>query len=148
MPIILDMWPFLKSIFTGTIVGGALPLLITVPLGVANLIQPLTGAQDIIASLYLAACPLIFVFIVVTICCFLIGIPVFLVLRVLKSERWEIYVPCGATAGFIVPFLALSIGKAEGGYWISILGLMSGAATAWTWSQYRCPIKSAGEPGP
>jgi hypothetical protein len=48
---------FAKSVLGGTIAGASLPMIVTVPLAVGNLISPLTGHLDIFGSIYLAALP-------------------------------------------------------------------------------------------
>lgn len=131
------MWPFFKSVLFGTLVGAALPLCLTVPLGILNLLEPLTGHRDFIGSLYFAALPLIVAFAVVLPSSVLVGIPVSLVLKKLDAESTDFYVLCGAAFGILITLLVLVLIRAQAGYWMVILGAFSGAATAWNWSRYR-----------
>ena len=131
------MWGFAKSVLVGTVAGAILPLFITVPLGISNFMQPLGAHRDFLALLYLALLPLIVAFAVVLPASVAIGIPVFITLRKLNAESVDFYVLCGTAFGLVVPIFVLAMIKAEGGYWMCVLGAFSGAATAHTWSRSR-----------
>jgi hypothetical protein len=133
------MRSFAKSVLIGTLVGAAPALLITLPLALLDLIQPMGGRSDLIRSLWLGVLPLIVAFSLVLPCTVLIGLPVHFVLQKIKIGRAEPYALVGAVFGIGVPLLILVLIGSDN-YWLVILGCISGAATGWSWSLERSAV--------
>jgi hypothetical protein len=127
------MWRFAKSVLAGTIAGAAIPMIVTVPLAVGNLISPLTGHLDIFGSIYFAALPLLISFGLVFLSSILIGLPAAMILRFLCVESTFSYQMIGGAAGFLVTLIGLLVIGATAGFWMCILGVIAGAFTARTW---------------
>jgi hypothetical protein len=127
------MWRFVKSVLIGTLAGAALPMIFTVLLAVGNLMSPLPGHLDILGSIYLAALPLMISFGLVSLSSVLIGLPAATILRRLGAESAFSYQAIGGAAGFLVTLIGLLVIGATAGFWMCILGAISGIFTARTW---------------
>ena len=133
---------FFKSVLAGAVVGAVPYSLVTVTIGVGDLVEPM-GERHPLWSLYIAALPLLVSGAVVLAASVVIGIPTALILRKFNWESLTRYMIVGVIAGFVIPF---SIVLIEGGEWSATLGLatlgaLSGAATASVWSRATLPMQ-------
>ena len=128
---------FLKSVFMGTIAGATLPICLTVPLGIANLVSPLTGHLDILGSVFLAVSPILISFAFVLICSTLIGLPATALLKHFALENHDNYVMTGVISGSLVVLIPLLFAGAIAGFWIGIPGALAGGVTGHYWSLSR-----------
>lgn len=131
------MRDFAKAVLFGTAVAAGPMLLLTIPLGILYFAYDLDPVSVFWESLRLAILPLAVAFPLVLSSSLLIGIPVTVTLRKIRRETSKLYVICGASFGFVVPIIILTIGRAPAGYWMSLLGALGGAATAWSWARSR-----------
>lgn len=116
--------PFVKAVRAGTAVGMALPFIICVWLGIEY-----RGFWVLGTFLVL----LVNVLLVVLLGSLFVGIPTAMLLRSLRWESFRAYTLLGAGTGFLFPLGTLFMLSAPAGYWLSFLGMLSGAATGATW---------------
>jgi hypothetical protein len=137
---------FAKAVMVGSLVGAVLPLCISVPVAVDDFAHPLTGHVNSLNDVYLAALPLIVSLSIVLASSLVVGLPVSWLLRRLHAESLEAYGSIGAVFGVLIPIGLLLLFRAEGGYWLAVLGAFSGVATALTWWSERQSATSRRSP--
>jgi hypothetical protein len=126
---------FWRAVAAGTVVGGAPVACVTIPLGIALYLEPLTGDSSLLASLYLAILPFLVAFALVLAGSALIGLPAHLFFCRYKIARGKAYVIGGAATGFLVSLAVLIVMGGEVQLWICLLGAFSGFVTALSWSK-------------
>jgi hypothetical protein len=135
------MWAFGKAVLSGSLVGAAPVLALTLLLAASSLPDGINGSGSLPATLWLAILPLAVSFPVVFITSLVIGLPLTYFLRRNGWESNAAYVGVGVTAGFVIPVAGLLMMAAGAGYWIALLGAASGAATGHVWwSSARKPL--------
>ena len=131
-----DIRSFAKAVAAGTAAVGVPLVLITLPLAVSDLFQPMSGKLNILGDLYLAVMPLLISFPLVLIGSVAIGIPTIIILRRSKADDLRRYVVVGVIAGFLIPMIGSIALGAEWGPSVGMgfYGAFSGGITALTWS--------------
>jgi hypothetical protein len=127
------MWPFAKSVILGALTGSAPILMFTILLSASSLPDGLNGDGHLLPSLWLVVLPLVVAAPIVFVASLLVGLPLTLLLRRKGWESGAVYISVGAGMGFVLPIAGLLLMSAPAGYWMSILGAVSGAVTGRTW---------------
>lgn len=127
------MRAFFKAVSFGAFAGAAPILVFTMILALGSLPEGLNGDGRLFPSFWLAILPLVVSVPIVLSASICIGIPLTLFLSRQGWESAEAYIGVGVAAGAIIPIAGLLVIKAPSGYWMAILGAVSGAVTAQTW---------------
>jgi len=128
-----SMWPFAKSVFIGALSGAAPILIVSVPFGAMSLVWGWNVDGSVWPSLWLAAVPLVVALAIVLVASIVIGLPLTHLMRRRGTETKSTYIRVGALAGVVIPTAILVLMRAPTGYWMCILGAVSGAVTGRTW---------------
>ncbi len=126
------MWSFAKSVIFGTLAGASPLLVITIFLALMMLPEGVSGDGHLFPSLWLAVLPLIVTTPIVLAASTIVGLPLTFFLRRQGWESGEVYITVGAAVGFVIPIAGLLIMDAPSGYWMSILGAISGVSVVRT----------------
>ncbi|MEO8455267.1 MAG: hypothetical protein ABI454_08905 [Sphingomicrobium sp.] len=110
-------------------------MIFTLPLAIGDYFEPISGDRHLLADIYLAGLPIWIAFALVLASSIVIGLPFHFLLQKWNTASRERYVLGGTLAGFIVPLIVLLIIGAVAGFWMTLLGAFSGAATALSWSK-------------
>lgn len=127
------MWPFIKSVLFGAFVGAAPVLRFTISLAVTSLPEGLNGDGKLFPVFWLAILPLVVATPIVLGASIIIGLPLTVILQRNKWESGAVYMSVGAAFGFVLPIFGLLSMAAEEGYWMALLGALSGGITGRTW---------------
>lgn len=129
----IAMWPFVKSVLFGALAGAAPVLMFTTLLAASSLSEGLNAGSRLFPFLWLAILPLVVATPIVLGASVFIGLPLTAILRRKEWESGAVYIGVGAAVGFVLPIVGLLIMAAPAGYWMALLGALSGAVTGWTW---------------
>lgn len=127
------MWPFAKAVLGGTFVGAAPFLLFTLMLGFGSLPEGFNGDGRLLPSLWIAVAPIAVTLPIVLASSVVFGLPVTAILQRNGRECDIAYIGAGAVIGILVPIALLQMMAAREGYWLSLLGALSGGMTGYIW---------------
>ena len=127
------MWAFAKSVLFGTVVAAVLPMIFTLTLALGSLPEGLNGDGRLFPSLWLGILPLVVTFPIVLGSSIIFGLPLAALLRRNDRETLWAYTISAGILGFVIPIAGLLIIDAPAGYWMALLGAVSGIVTAQTW---------------
>ena len=130
------MWAFVKSVVLGTAAGAALPMVLTVTLAITSMPEnPYADdrVSNVLWLLWLALSPIAITLPIVLGASAIFGLPLTVCLKRKNCESAAIYLLSGAALGLLIPLVFLASVRASEGYWLSLLGVVSGTVTALTW---------------
>ena len=132
---------FATAVTIGTLVGAAVPLVATCVLAIGMY------SGNPLVSLLIMVAPLAVTATVVLVASLLVGLPLTALLVRRNAESAEAYLIVGVLVGALIPFglLVLTGGQDpywRGGIWLSLLGAVSGGATAKSWWNSRRKLNS------
>jgi hypothetical protein len=121
-----------RAVWWGGLAGGALFLVLTVPLGI---IAAISG--EYAEGVLLAMAPILLAGAGTLAGALVVGLPLTLLLDCMKRESIEAYVAAGLVGGMALPALALYWIGGEQSLFAIIPGMLAGAAAAMSWGGWR-----------
>jgi hypothetical protein len=123
----------LRAWFWGSVTGGALFLLLTVPLAIMSI-----GQTSVATTLLVALMPILVAGAVTGPAIVLLGLPLTVLLAHLGRESPGLYLAAGFGLGLALPIgIVFSMGGDGSGAWLSIFGAVAGTVAAGIWGSWR-----------
>lgn len=129
---------FTYAVLAGTLAGGSIFLVITLPVGVGIAIE-----GRILRGLVVVFFPLAISGVGTLAGAVLVGLPVTAALRRCRRERAEYFTTIGILAGFLLPGMLLAAVESHGdtivfaSLFLGLFGSLAGMATGTVWGQWR-----------
>ena len=134
---------FWYSVGVGTLAGGGIPAIISIPLAVMAMADGVG-----LAGLFIPFVPLVFTGSFVLPAAIVIGLPLTAILKSQGKECPRIYAFCGLIAGAAIPLsFTLAFGGWEPGLFFAVFGMLAGLATALSWGRWRKSLRQDAAPG-
>ncbi|RYD21369.1 MAG: hypothetical protein EOP69_01195 [Spirochaetia bacterium] len=131
---------FVIAAMIGSAVSVVPMTLFTIAVAGMYVLDAMDHGKDIWPAIYIVILPSIVAVPIVTVAMVLVGLPVHWLLIRTHTESGLAYSLAGGLAGLSIPMVFVVISGSENGFSLSMLGLVSGAATGHAWWRYRPTI--------
>lgn len=131
---------FLIAALIGSAVSVVPMTLLTIAIAGMYVLDAMDQGKSIWPAVYIVFLPSMIAVPIVTVAMVLVGLPVhWLLVRTNRASNLA-YSLTGGLLGFAIPTVLVMISESENGFFLSILGLVSGAATGHAWWRARSTI--------